>query len=581
MNRYIILFFIFCLFGCRSENKGIRAGQAGTDEFIRREQMILDSINVCSNSGRWDAVISIARSEYDTAVKYGNQQYRLFLGMGLAEAYMRIDSVDAAGVLINSLLPVAEKENNRRILGMLYNAYGMYSLFYKPDYNEAADYFMKAAECADTMIAYEKDNYMRIISNLSHIYNLRADTTGLQYSMQVYKYGRKMDNKFLIYVGAINTATQYLLRKDWSLSLFYIEEALEIAAETRMHSDAEAYTIYADAIAGLGDRAMAEKYYRKAMEMSSETEASIVCGLYCSYGNFLMEDSRWKEAADIFARGIELAVNSKTYMHRDRLYLGLSKACGKMGDVAEELENFKIYHCLSDSIFHAEKERSMKELWGKYEAEKTKNLLNEREMQLVRKNRRLYLYVFMIMLLIVIASVFMLMYRHKRKMYEQLVAIHYGRFRREQIKRESSSEGTGMEVETKVSGFVSGKENGEKLENLYNRIEKLMIDEKLYKKEDISLEGLANLMGINRTYISAAINRFAGTNFRDYIKSLRVNDAVKLLSDTDNDTPIKAMFADLGFQSLSSFYTAFQASTGVPPSQYRKEVRRMKKSDFS
>lgn len=579
MKKTILISFILTvtLSGCHRVWKNL----ADTSPEIQtlRFNATLDSMNVYSNSGRWDAVVSIAHPEYDTAVKYGNRKHQLFFGVGLAEAYMRMDSVDVAKDIIDRLLPVAEKENDRQALLMIYNTYGIYSLFYNPDYNKAADYFIKAIEYADSTVESDRDNYMRIISNLSHIYNLRADTSGLIYSMQAYRYGKKSGNPFLTYIGAANTATQYLIRQDFSAALSYIEEAMALTEENHLHSDAETYSVYAEAVAGLGDRDKAEHYYIKAMEMSAGVETAIVCGLCCSYGKFLMEDGRWKEAAAIFEKGIGLSVNTKTYMHRDKLYLGLAEACGKMGDVVSELENFKIYHSLSDSIFNAEKERSMKEIWSKYEAEKTKNLLNEKEMQLIRKNRRLYVYAFLIFLLAVIAVVFLLLYRHKRKMYEQLVAIHYGQFQREEKKRESSS--ADNPIESQSSSNAPDNDTSEKQEDLYKRIEKLMVDEKLYRKEDISLEGLAKQMNTNRSYISAAINHSAGMNFRDYVKTLRINDAVRLLSDENDDTPIKVMYADLGFQSMSSFYSAFQASTGVPPSQYRKEVRRMKKNVFS
>lgn len=69
--------------------------------------------------------------------------------------------------------------------------------------------------------------------------------------------------------------------------------------------------------------------------------------------------------------------------------------------------------------------------------------------------------------------------------------------------------------------------------------------------------------------------------FKNYVNSLRISEAVAILSDPDNDVPLKAVYAELGFNSTSTFYRVFQNATGVPPSQYRKEARKMQERQFS
>ena len=43
---------------------------------------------------------------------------------------------------------------------------------------------------------------------------------------------------------------------------------------------------------------------------------------------------------------------------------------------------------------------------------------------------------------------------------------------------------------------------------------------------------------------------------------LYAKEAVRLLSDPDNQTPLKAISAELGFNSMTTFYSQFQAATG-------------------
>lgn len=119
------------------------------------------------------------------------------------------------------------------------------------------------------------------------------------------------------------------------------------------------------------------------------------------------------------------------------------------------------------------------------------------------------------------------------------------------------------------------------LRQLYDRISCIMERDRLYRDRNLSVETLANILHTNRTYVSSAINQYAGMTFKNYVNSLRISEAVAILSDPDNDVPLKAVYAELGFNSTSTFYRVFQNATGVPPSQYRKEARKMQERQFS
>jgi AraC-like DNA-binding protein len=54
-----------------------------------------------------------------------------------------------------------------------------------------------------------------------------------------------------------------------------------------------------------------------------------------------------------------------------------------------------------------------------------------------------------------------------------------------------------------------------------------------------------------------------------------MREAVAILSNPDDDTPLKVLYQNLGYNTMSVFYTSFSKETGVPPSKYRTEIRRM------
>ncbi|MGK0386909.1 MAG: AraC-like DNA-binding protein [Patiriisocius sp.] len=106
---------------------------------------------------------------------------------------------------------------------------------------------------------------------------------------------------------------------------------------------------------------------------------------------------------------------------------------------------------------------------------------------------------------------------------------------------------------------------------LFNEIATLIIDEKLYIESDVSLSKLAKLIGQSTQKTSSVINQYAKRNFNDFINYYRIQDAKKLLSNTESEKfTISSIAYDIGFSSLSSFNSAFKKFENTTPSLYRK-----------
>ncbi len=536
-------------------------------EFILEE--VLSDLSAYSYKGDYRELVSEAIPYYENAIARGDDRAVIYLGLYIAQSYLKIDVPDSTVYYLEYVTPLAEKNNDKDPFSVIYNTYGLYTLNYSLNYNKALDYFMQAMECADDID--NKRRYVVILNNLAHTNTLRADTAGLKYALEVHEKGKESENKFFIYAGALNSTAQYLLRKDYKTALRYIEEAVALSPE--FEGKGEAYTLYADVLAALGRDKEAERYYRLALDTVPYEDASSVAGLCRSYGNYLMDKKLYAQAAEVYRRGIEISLQNGHYLYRHTLYLGLSEAYGKLGDKEGEINNFRIYHSLSDSIFNAEKERSLNEMWVKYETEKRQKELKDKELLLVKENRKVQVSVLIILLLLIAAGAFLLLYHRKNRMYEQLVRQHQDYLQREKRYRSVMIAG-GPEGQKTHDSTDDGKR-----ENLFRKIEGLMEDKKIYRDKEITVDKLAEELQSNRSYISAAINQYAGISFKNYINSLRIADAVSVLSDPADETPVKQLSDDLGFNNLTSFYRAFQKETGVPPSHYRREVIRMRKSD--
>ncbi len=110
----------------------------------------------------------------------------------------------------------------------------------------------------------------------------------------------------------------------------------------------------------------------------------------------------------------------------------------------------------------------------------------------------------------------------------------------------------------------------------YSKIDSLIINNKLHLNPNLSLKTLSKEFNLSEGYISQLINKNSSLNFNDYINSLRVHDAKDMLANNQYDNyTITSIGLEAGFNSKSSFYTAFKKFTGQTPIEYKKGVRNL------
>ena len=98
---------------------------------------------------------------------------------------------------------------------------------------------------------------------------------------------------------------------------------------------------------------------------------------------------------------------------------------------------------------------------------------------------------------------------------------------------------------------------------LANELVELMQVKKLYQEETLSLKDLSDQLGTSSRYLSQAINENFQCNFFDFTNNYRIEEAQKMLSSTAySDHKIYEIMYAVGFNSRSSFNTAFKKNTG-------------------
>lgn len=107
---------------------------------------------------------------------------------------------------------------------------------------------------------------------------------------------------------------------------------------------------------------------------------------------------------------------------------------------------------------------------------------------------------------------------------------------------------------------------------LFEQISKLISEHKLYLKSNVSLSSISKAINRSTQKTSEVINQYAKQNFNDFINKYRIEEAKEILSDETKHT-ISAIAFDVGFNSLSSFNSAFKKFVGLTPSDYRNNNR--------
>jgi len=109
-------------------------------------------------------------------------------------------------------------------------------------------------------------------------------------------------------------------------------------------------------------------------------------------------------------------------------------------------------------------------------------------------------------------------------------------------------------------------ENQEKIDML----EKFMIDQKLFLDASLTMYDLSKHLNMPVRELSLLINHDLDQHFFDFINGYRIRQAMEILRDpAKKEYTVLEILYDVGFNSKSSFNTAFKKLTRLTPTEYR------------
>ena len=506
------------------------------------------------------------------------------------------DSCDFSSKLefITSNLPsIKEQKSTLKSLILSNKALGLYHHIITQDYSQAANYNFKALEYSRK--AKDSRSEIELLSNISSLYFLRSDTTGICYAYEAYAKSKECKYMPGLYSASVNISNFLYNKHQYNEALTYLNEGIAIADNLKFTIEKQyIYSFLGDIYAALQNHSKAEKSYQ--MSITDMAETSNYDKLYARlcFAIFLKNHKRYNESLNFLNEIRELSQKWNINTFDKEIALFASEIYENIGLYNNALLEYKLFDSIKEVQLNAEKEKEFSILDLKYKITEEKRKNAQQEAELLRKDKNLIVLSFIIAILVISAVVCVYLYNKTQKRYKIIVQTHLEKLEEERklkhqynqaIKKlqtipDFNNEPKDDASESKSTGkYTYSALSKEKNRNLFDRLETIMNNDKIYHDANLTIDKLAQILNTNRSYLSQVINENTSLSYSSYINNYRIKEAIELLSDNNNDEPIKSISFSIGYNSPSNFFTIFKNKVGMSPSVYRENVQKINKNN--
>jgi AraC-like DNA-binding protein len=108
------------------------------------------------------------------------------------------------------------------------------------------------------------------------------------------------------------------------------------------------------------------------------------------------------------------------------------------------------------------------------------------------------------------------------------------------------------------------------LESVLHAIKEAMVREQLFKDPELSLNSLAEKVGIKSYLITKSLSEIEGVSFRDFLNLYRLEEFKRTMNAPEaKNYDLLSLALEVGFNSKSSFHRAVKKHYGILPSELR------------
>lgn len=370
------------------------------------------------------------------------------------------------------------------------------------------------------------------------------------------------------------------------VSAYYLEDSLEMAQQYNRKALAEAvcpkdtfFNIYNDGLIAYKRKGNAKECMLRAMEFGQLRNLPQAVFSYPLEGisRCFEDEGRIDSALHYEEAALACAKTSEGYYDSfllQKVYENLTRLHALNGNNREVLSCQEKYQAISDSILNIGMFLQLKNVYN----ENDRQQWNEKVFGLNKtvNYQRSTILVFVLIILTCLVSLFII-WRQRKTLRESYMALYE---RNKELVALEKKYHDLSEKDTKPAEAVGSVEDGESCpqeeaapsgEGLWEKVVEFMESSEAIYSPEFSLAVLAKAIGSNTSYTSSVINHTGGTNFRSLLNEYRIREARKriMAAEYANYT-LQSLGESVGYQSKTTFFSAFKNITGMSPAAYRR-----------
>lgn len=349
----------------------------------------------------------------------------------------------------------------------------------------------------------------------------------------------------------------YLLMNDLAKAEVFINKAYKnYARQESPDLMANIYGVYADLVLKKGLKEKALTYCDSALMNFTSVGGKVgISETYLQKASIYASQNSWNSAIEYAKMALEVADSNELMGQKLTILPILSEYLSRVDQSAQSYALLKRYYDLKES----NSVRYAQQLESEYAFQ---NELKEKELQdEIDLKKRLIIWFLSSGLLLFSTLLALIFFKNL-----QLKESYHHLFKRTSALHKKEQELAEINKQAKYNRSTL---KNEQHQTLLNELLELMESKKVFLQNDLSLDDLAKQLNTNRTYISQIINDNFNTNFSNFVNDYRVKEAKEIfLHSSHKYLTIEAIAQKVGFNSKSSFNTAFKKFTGLTPSNF-------------
>jgi len=510
---------------------------------------------------------------------------------------------------IDSLNEVIENSNNSTKFNSYIELAKIY--YYSNSYTEAINTIKQALNLTgiDKIRIARANNFLGLI-----YYHIGDHPTALTYHLISLELREETHDEKLIAVAQNSIAVVYTALNNPEKSNYYLNKALKVEVKNNnteniamiynnisnnfalqgKHKKALEYLLKSEAIIddtnldkalllinigkeyfALDSLNKAKYYYFTAIDYCERTNNDYYLALAYQYiGNLFLKLKDYKQSLFFLNSGLNISEKINALEVSKDCYKGLINIYSIKQQSDSITKYNKKYFAINDSIFNNKTADKIAEFQIKYELEKKEKEIGKLTIknQLADRKQKITIAISVLSILILLIIILIIINKKRKDFADKIAVKHNIKLIKYEDEIDKTINANKILETQKDTNSTLSEEFKTMLEF---SISKKIRKDKLYLKNDFSLNELAKLLETNRRYVSLVINEKFGQNFSSFINEFRIKEAMRLMSNPEYDKfTIESISKKVGFNSISAFNGAFKKVTGVTPSTFAKSVKK-------